>query len=96
MSNFMYSKATILTQRRGDREDKELLPRSILEIIRPREVCKVWQWGKIATGFWNFELRTSKARTIEFVGYKGQYARAQRTYQRFTEGLTYRIDRSHT
>ena len=43
ISNFLYNKATILPQRGGDREDKELLPRSILEIIRRKEVCKVWQ-----------------------------------------------------
>ena len=36
------SRATISLQRGGDREDKELLPRSILEIIRLREVYKFW------------------------------------------------------
>ena len=40
ISNFLYNRAIILPQRRGDREDKELLPYSILEIIRPREVRK--------------------------------------------------------
>ena len=40
MSNFLYNRAVILPQYRGDREDKELLPYSILEIIRYREVYK--------------------------------------------------------
>jgi hypothetical protein len=35
------NRATISPQRRDDREDKELLPYSILGIIRPREVYKV-------------------------------------------------------
>jgi hypothetical protein len=38
MSNFLYNRAIILPQYRGGREDEELLPYSILEIIRPREV----------------------------------------------------------
>jgi len=42
MSNFLYNKAIILPQHRGDREDQELLHCSILEIIKCREVYKVW------------------------------------------------------
>ena len=41
MSNFLYNRAIILPQYKGNREDKELLFYSILEIIRRREVYKV-------------------------------------------------------
>ena len=41
ISNFLYNRATILPQYRGDREEKGLLARSILEIIRRREVYKI-------------------------------------------------------
>ena len=40
MPNFLWNRAMISPQRRGDREDKELLARSILEIIRLKEVRK--------------------------------------------------------
>jgi hypothetical protein len=46
MSNFLYNRAIILPRYRGDREDKELLPCSILEIIRRREVYKVWSFER--------------------------------------------------
>ena len=41
ISNFLYNRAIILPQYRGDREEKGLLASSILEIIRYKEVYKV-------------------------------------------------------
>ncbi len=41
ISNFLYNRATIPPQYRGDREEKGNLARSILEIIRRREVYKI-------------------------------------------------------
>ena len=38
MSNFSYNKVTISPKRGGNREDKKLSPRHILEIIRLKKV----------------------------------------------------------